>query len=47
MFKINYNSNGKIKKYKTHLVNKSFSQKEGRDYNKTFSLVVSNVTVRV
>ncbi|GKF91327.1 ribonuclease H-like domain-containing protein, partial [Tanacetum coccineum] len=46
IFKIKSKSSGKIDRYKTRLVAQGFNQKEGFDYEKTFSLVVKMVTVK-
>ncbi|GJX37762.1 ribonuclease H-like domain-containing protein [Tanacetum coccineum] len=46
VFKIRYKSNGKIERYKERLVAKGFSQKEGIDYEETFSHVVKMSIVR-
>ena len=39
VLKIKRNTNGTIKKYKARLVAKGYTQQEGIDYKKTFSLV--------
>ncbi|GKF16421.1 ribonuclease H-like domain-containing protein, partial [Tanacetum coccineum] len=46
IFKIKYKSSGKIDRYKARLVTQGFGQKEGTDYEGTFSQVVKMVTVR-
>lgn len=46
IFKIKYKSSGKIEKFKARLVAKGYSQQQGIDYQKTFSLLVKMVTVK-
>ena len=46
VYKIKYNSNGIVERYKARLVAKRFTQCEGIDYTKTFALVAKLTTFK-
>lgn len=46
MFRIKYNADGSVEKYKARVVAQGFTQQEGIDYNETFAPVAKMVTVR-
>ena len=45
IYKINHDADGNIEKYKTRFVARGFSQKEGRDYEETFSPVARYTSI--
>ncbi|GKB13979.1 retrovirus-related pol polyprotein from transposon TNT 1-94 [Tanacetum coccineum] len=46
VYKIKYNANGLVEKYKAMVVAKGYTQKEGVNYKETLALVTKMVTVR-
>ncbi|GJT10165.1 ribonuclease H-like domain-containing protein [Tanacetum coccineum] len=46
IFKIKYKASGEIERYKARLVAKAFSQRDGFDYDETFSPMIKMVIVR-
>lgn len=46
VYKVKFKADGTIERYKAHLVAKGYTQTEGLDYHKTFTLVAKMVYVR-
>ncbi|GKC13684.1 ribonuclease H-like domain-containing protein [Tanacetum coccineum] len=47
VFKVKYKSTGEVERFKARVITKGFNQKEGIDYEETFSLVVKIVLLDV
>ena len=47
VYRIKYNPDGSVERYKARLVAKGYTQQEGLDHSKTFSLIAKSVSVRV
>lgn len=47
VYKIKYQANGEVERFKAKLVAKRYSQQEDLDYEKTFTPVAKMVTVKV
>ena len=47
VFRLKYNADGSVQRYKAKLVAKGFQQTVGVDFNETFSPVIKPCTIRV
>ena len=47
MYKVKYNTNGLVNRYKARLEAKGYAQKYGIEYDETFASVTKMTTVRV
>lgn len=46
VFRVKYKLDGIVERYKTQLVAKGYSQREGLDFHEIFSSIVKMVTIR-
>ena len=47
VYRVKYNTDGSIERYKVHLVAKGYTQQEGINYTNTFAPVSKLVTVKL